>query len=288
MDEKKVMVPEKDKEEGKKIFEKILDVKDVRDELKVSKAEIELIKRTIAVNASDDELKLFIQICRGAKLNPFMKQAHFVPFWDSKTGTEKRAVIIGIDGFRTIAEDSGNYAGNDDPIFKAEEQQIDIDVYESKGQSRHVVRTEKLKVPSEATVSVYKVVCGIRCPFTATARWSEYYPGSKKVGRWHTMPYLMLGKCAEALALRKAFPSRLSGVYSQEEMDQAITSPTADKIKKTDSTFKLIVASIGKMKIEELESYKEKMLKSDKYTDEQKKQFSTEVDKKIEELKNTK
>jgi len=58
-----------------------------------------------------------------------------------------------------------------------------------------------------------------RCGFTATARWSEYKPDSDFM--WRRMPHTMLGKCAEALALRKGFPQELSGLYEAAEMDQA-------------------------------------------------------------------
>jgi hypothetical protein len=77
------------------------------------------------------------------------------------------------------------------------------------------------------------MVEGTRVPFTASARWKEYvqekdeYEDSRKTGKkvpaamWAKMPYLMLGKVAEALALRKAFPNDLSGIYTHEEMQQA-------------------------------------------------------------------
>src|SRR3990167_2311096 len=71
---------------------------------KLSRPQIELIKRTVARNASDDELRLFIQVCKGANLNPFLKQVFLVPRWDSAAGREVRAIQVSIDGFRAIAE----------------------------------------------------------------------------------------------------------------------------------------------------------------------------------------
>jgi hypothetical protein len=70
-------------------------------------------------------------------------------------------------------------------------------------------------------VTVWKILSGVRCPFTATAHWAEYYPGDAQGWAWKKMPHVMLGKCAEALALRKAFPAELSGVYTFEEMEQS-------------------------------------------------------------------
>jgi len=267
-----------------KIVTEILESKEVQDPFgKISRAQVDLIKRTIADGASDDELRLFIQVCRGAKLNPFMRQAHFVPFWDSKLGIEKRAVIIGIDGFRTIAENSEVYAGNDDAIF-SDDTTVSVDVWEGKGKDRKVVKTEPLKVPGKATITVYKIVMGVRCPFTATARWTEYYPGSKKGARWHAMPYLMLGKCAEALALRKAFPSKLSGIYAQEEMDQAMMAPMDDK-KRNDMAFMMIKGALNKLQPHEIDSYKKKISESDKYSEAQKKDLLDTLEKRIEEIK---
>jgi hypothetical protein len=74
---------------------------------------------------------------------------------------------------------------------------------------------------SAATVTVWRLVQGTRCSFTATARWSEYFPGDQGGHMWRKMPHTMLAKCAEALALRKGFPRQLAGLYAKEEMDQA-------------------------------------------------------------------
>ena len=244
---------------------------------KLTRPQVELIKRTIAKGASDDELRLFVQVCKGAQLNPFMKQAHLVPFWDSKEGIERRAIIVGIDGFRAVAESSGAYAGNDDPIFEGENM-MKITVYQDKKPI-----SKDLTVPIKATVTVYKIVEGERYPFTATARWSEYYPGERKGMQWHKMPYLMLGKCAEALALRKTFPKLLSGMYAQEEMDQGLSQD--QKAQQEAKAYETITDAIGKMSIEELGKFKEKLVKSEKYTEAQKKEALAKVDARIVELK---
>lgn len=153
--------------------------------------QVGLIKRTIAAGATDDELALFLRQCRRTGLDPFARQIYCV----KRQG--KMTIQVGIDGFRLIADRSAQYAGNDDPVFDNEEK------------------------PRKATVTVYKIVGGVRCDFTATARWDQYYPGDSQGFMWKKMPHLMLGKCAEALALRKAFPAELSGLYITEEMQQA-------------------------------------------------------------------
>ena len=161
-------------------------------------SKIDLIKRNVAKGATDDELQIFLHQCRKTGLDPLAKQIYFQKRKNWKTGEEQMTIITGIDGYRLVADRTGKYAGNDDPEF---------DDYE--------------KIPKWAKVTVYKMVDGQRCPFTATARWSQYFPGEKLGFMWNKMPHLMLGKCAEALALRKAFPAELSGVYTAEEMHQA-------------------------------------------------------------------
>jgi phage recombination protein Bet len=244
---------------------------------KLTRAQIELIKRTVAKDASDDELRLFIQVCKGARLNPFMRQAHLVPFWDSRAGVERRSIIVGIDGLRAVAENGGKYAGNDDPIFAGEK------VAQIKVKAGGKEEERGLAHPEMATVSVYKVVDGQRYAFTATARWNEYYPGERKGGQWHIRPFLMLGKCAEALALRKAFPTLMSGIYVQEEMDRAMSADGDEQ--KNKKAYDTLIKAIEKCDVAQLESYREKMSKSDKYDDEQKVEFAKKVDSRIAEIK---
>jgi phage recombination protein Bet len=241
---------------------------------KLSRPQIELIKRTVAKGATDDELRLFVQVCKGANLNPFLKQVFLVPRWDAKAGTEVKAIQVSIDGFRAIAEGSGAYAGNEDPVYDGEKE---VDVPAGKSTA-----AKKITVPAKATVTVHKMVEGQRFAFTATARWDEYYPGQKMGFQWHIRPFLMLGKCAEALALRKAFPKLLSGMYAQEEMDKGQTELSDDQ--KQVKGFNALKDAIGKASKATLEEYQTKLESSDKYTDPQKLELTKMIEARLVEL----
>jgi len=122
--------------------------------------------------------------------------------YDGKLKREKLTIQVSIDGYRAVAADTNGYAGSDDAVF-----------------------VERDGKPIQATVTVYRIVQGVRCPFTASARFDEYVQTNNKtgqvLGQWASKPFVMLAKCAEALALRKAFPSELGGTYTNDEMSQA-------------------------------------------------------------------
>jgi len=258
-----------------KVIERIIENREIAPQDafgKMTRQQIELVKRTVAKGASDDELKLFIQVCKGANLNPFLKQVFLVPRWDSKEGKEVRAIQVSIDGLRAIAEEGGSYAGNEDPEFTGEDT---LEVKTDK-------TSKEVKHPTAAKVTVYKIVQGMRYPFTATARWDEYYPGQKMGYQWHQRPYLMLGKCAEALALRKAFPKLLSGMYAQEELDRSAGEQAPqDELQKAAEKVKNIISN---MNMDEIDDFNKKMAKSTKYTKEQKAEFTALANKRMQEL----
>lgn len=246
-----------------KVIERIIENREIAPQDafgRMSKSQIELVKRTVAKGASDDELRLFIQVCKGANLNPFLKQVFLVPRWDSKEGKEVRAIQVSIDGFRAIAEESGAYAGNEDAVFNGDES---LELTDKDGKVKKTI-----KYPLEAKVTVYKIVEGGRYAFSATARWSEYYPGAKMGFQWHIRPYLMLGKCAEALALRKAFPKLLSGMYAQEELDRGQADNSGED--KTQKGLQAVMGMIEKASVIELEELKRKVEKTTKYDAKQK------------------
>jgi len=164
----------------------------------LSNEQITLLRRTIADDLSDDEFGLYLIHINRTKLDPFSRQIYYVKKWNKKKQREEVAFQTNIDGYRLTADRTGLYAGNDDYVHTG-----------GPGAER----------PTKATATVYKIVNAERVPFSASARWSEYYISTSPI--WNKMPFLMLGKCAEALALRKAFPQELSCVYTSEEMGQA-------------------------------------------------------------------
>ena len=190
-----------------------------------SQDQINLITRTVAKGSTPDELALFLYTANRVGLDPLTKQIHFIKRrqWDKTTGgyVEVGTTQTGIDGYRAIAERTGELAGEDDAVFD-DEAQIH---------------------PNKASVTVYRFVKGQRVSFTASARWVEYVQKHPKtgdvMGLWAKMPYGMLAKCAAALAYRKAFPFNLSGLYTNEEMTQADTTLIEQKPEQKDTSKKV-------------------------------------------------
>jgi phage recombination protein Bet len=161
----------------------------------------QLISSTIAPGCTSDELKLFAYACQRTGLDPFSKQIYAI-----KRGG-KLTIQAGIDGLRSIAERSGELDGSstewcgDDGIW--------FDVWLGS------------KPPAAAKTIIYRKGCSH--PFVGVARYADY----AGQGLWSKMPSAMLAKCSEALALRKAFPADMSGVYTVDEMDQETVTVTA-------------------------------------------------------------
>ncbi len=185
--------------------------------------QVDLITRTIAVGATPDELALFIGQCDRTGLDPFSKQIYAIKRWDGNQKREVMAVQVGIDGFRLIAERTGRYAGQLGPHWSDGKL---YPVYNEAGQEvgqdlRWLDAWPYDEPPRVARVGALRA--NTPQPFWGVARYGAYVQ-TKKDGNpnafWWRMPDVMLAKCAESLALRKAFPHELSGLYTPEEMGE--------------------------------------------------------------------
>ena len=179
--------------------------------------QIDVIKNTVAVGATDSELALFLTVSQRTGLDPFTKQIHFVKRWDSTRKMEVGAHQVGIDGFRVIAQRSAKYRGRVGPWWCGRDG------------AWKDLWTDEANPPFAAKVGV--VMEGWPEPVYAMARFSAYAQYKKDGGLtrfWATMGPEQLAKCAEALALRIAVPNDLSGLLIPEEMG---TDETPQEVK---------------------------------------------------------
>jgi phage recombination protein Bet len=209
--------------------------------------QVQLISSTIAPGCTNDELRLFAYACQRTGLDPFSKQIYAI-----KRGG-KMTIQAGIDGLRAIAERTGQLDGSQTEWCGEEGDWRDVWL--------------AAKPPAAAKTTIWRK--GSQHPFVGVARFADYNGGQ---GLWSKMPAAMIAKCSEALALRKAFPADMSGVYTTDEMDQASETVTitadnapalpAVKAKDTSKTFTAGAAAIAKAKsLQDLEDLQPRMAK---------------------------
>lgn len=152
---------------------------------------------------------LFKEVCKRTGLNPLLRQIYPVFRYNGKTGKFSMTIQTSIDGYRSIADRTQKYSPGKEVSYH----------YDDKGNLLYAVAYVKKMTPD-----------GTWHEIAGTAYWDEYKQTNKDHGLtsfWEKMPHVMLGKCAEAQALRKAFPCELSNIYTNDEMMQA----TFDSIK---------------------------------------------------------
>jgi phage recombination protein Bet len=172
-----------------------------------NQAKRELLKRTICPkDLSNDEFDLFEAVCMRTGLDPFAKQIYAI-----KRGG-KLCIDTSIDGFRLIAARSHEYGGQEGPFWCGEDG-VWVDVW---------LNSEP---PAAAKVGVWRT--GFKAPVWGVALFKSFAPyfNNKLADMWTKMPEVMIAKCAESQALRKAFPAELSGVYTSDEMEQSDDVP---------------------------------------------------------------
>jgi phage recombination protein Bet len=192
-------------------------------------SQLALIRRTVAKDTNNDEFDLFMAVARMKQLDPFSKQISAIVFNKDKPEKRNMSIITTIDGMRAIAARSGKYRPDEDEpeyTYEAEEK----GPLNPKGLIKAKV---KIYIADAMNAGGWK-------PATGVAYWEEFAPikhewGENEQGKWKPtgrqtldasgnwvkMPRVMLAKCAEAQALRKAFPEDLSGLYEGAELDRA-------------------------------------------------------------------
>lgn len=162
------------------------------------------LKRMMFGHLSEELFSAFIEQCRIRNLDPWSKQVYPKVQPNRNNPRELEVVlIVSIEGLRLQADRSGLYCGNDAAQFEFDDR-------------------NRL---TKASVTVWKLVGADRRPFTAEVYWDEYRPlDESETSLWDRMPRVCLGKCAEAAAIRKAFPKETGGLYTPEEMEQAYAS----------------------------------------------------------------
>ena len=151
-------------------------------------------------NVTDQEIVMFIELCKAQHLNPFIREAYLIKF-----GNAPANIVVGKDVFVRRAYRNPDYEGMRAGIVVVSK---DGDVKEREG---------SLKAPGETLIGgwceVY--VKNKKHPIKSVVSLEEY---SKSQSTWKSMPMVMIRKVAMVTALREAFPEDLQGMYDASEM----------------------------------------------------------------------
>ena len=179
-----------------------------------------VLRNSLYPGAADESIKLVVGYCKASGLDPMQKPVHIVPMWDSVARVTRDVVMPGIGLYRTQAARSGQFAGVSEPEFGP-------DVAENIG-------GVQITYPAWCRVTVRRQLpSGQIAEFVAVERWRENYAvkGGKERSiapnaMWSRRPYAQLAKCAEAQALRKAFPE-VGAAPTAEEMEGRVIEAEA-------------------------------------------------------------
>lgn len=173
-------------------------------------AVLSALKSSLYTGAKDDSIQMVIEYCKACKLDPMQKPVHIVPMWDKNTKSMKDTIMPGIGLYRIQAARSNKYAGVSEPEY---------------GETVNTtLGGVSISYPEWCKVTVKKLVGNNIVEFTAKEYWLENYATARKDSTapnamWLKRPFGQLAKCAEAQALRKAFPEIITQQPTAEEME---------------------------------------------------------------------
>lgn len=183
-----------------------------------------LVESLYPMAKTTDAVCLALAYCKAKKYDIMMKPVHIVPMWNSALGREVETVWPGITQYRIDAHRTGAYAGTDETLFgDFTEEHFEAKI--EKGKSAGKIIKADLSFPEWAQVTVYRIVQGQRIAFPGPRiMFMEFFGMDKGLpvpnARWKRAPLQMLEKCAEAAALRKAFPEVISEASAEEMEDR--------------------------------------------------------------------
>ncbi|QHO91956.1 phage recombination protein Bet [Actinomyces sp. 432] len=190
------------------------------DQTEWTPAQVAALQQLGVADASPADLAVFLHQAQRTGLDPFARQLYMIGRYDRRSGRTKQTIQTGIDGLRLVAARRAERMGVPLSISAAEYADPRT------GDFRPVLPAGVAPLAARVTVRLGDGT------YEATAYLSEYAQTGRDgspTGMWARMPMTMLGKCAEAQALRKACPMDLSGIYTAEEMQQADQAAAAEQ-----------------------------------------------------------
>lgn len=184
------------------------------------------LQNSVFPGAKDESILLAIDYCKARKLDILKKPCHIVPMSvtlsgeKDKNGYDKKiwrdVIMPGIYEQRITAFRTGQMAGQDEPVFG------------------ETINYKNVNAPEWCKVTVYRLINNMRCAFSHTEYFVESCATTKDGdinSVWTKRPRGQLAKCAEAGALRKAFPDELGGVITADEVVEDL--PSSNKTENT-------------------------------------------------------
>jgi phage recombination protein Bet len=171
---------------------------------------IDVLRNSLYPGAKPESIKLVLGYCRARGLDPMKKPVHVVPMYNREAGGVIDVVMPGVNSYRTDAARTGEYVGKSEPEYGP-------DTTKSLG-------GVETTFPLWCKIVVKRLIHGKECEFVAKEYWLENYATKKRDTQapndmWFRRPYGQLAKCAEAQALRMAFPEETGGTNTNDEME---------------------------------------------------------------------